>query len=83
MTPCLASAHTGWWHKPDYIINELSINSVIARPWHDEVLSLETSSSYTMQGYAYTGEAHAAGFRVEHRRLFIRMTITTAVWWCS
>lgn len=45
----------GWWYKPDFIINELNINSAISRPWHDEVLPLASNTPYTMSGYAYTG----------------------------
>ena len=48
----------GWWYKPEYIFNELNINSVIASPAHDEVLRIERSANlqpYTMRGYAYTG----------------------------
>nr|BDT56506.1 nitrate reductase-like protein [Rapaza viridis]BDU67343.1 nitrate reductase-like [Rapaza viridis] len=44
----------GWWYKPEYIINDLNINSAIWAPAHDEVISA-TRSSYTVQGYAYTG----------------------------
>lgn len=46
---------SGWWFKPDFIINELNINSAVSRPWHDEVLPLGTNNMYTMNGYAYTG----------------------------
>jgi len=54
---------TGWWYKPDFIINELNINSAIARPWHDELVALSHNSgagqradrAYTVQGYAYSG----------------------------
>lgn len=45
----------GWWFKPDFIINELNINSAVSRPWHDEVLPLGTNSVYNMNGYSYTG----------------------------
>ncbi|GMH44112.1 hypothetical protein BSKO_12046 [Bryopsis sp. KO-2023] len=45
----------GWWFKPEYIINELNINSAIARPWHDEVVYLDQNKPYTMSGYAYSG----------------------------
>lgn len=45
----------GWWYKPDYIINELNINSAVARPWHDEVVSLKENKPYQISGYAYTG----------------------------
>lgn len=53
----LASAHvtSGWWYKPDFIINDLNINSAVARPWHDEVISLQENTPYTCKGYAYAG----------------------------
>ncbi|OAY85245.1 Nitrate reductase (NADH) [Ananas comosus] len=47
-----------WWHKPEYIINELNINSVITTPCNDEILpinALTTLSPYTIRGYAYSG----------------------------
>jgi len=51
----------GWWYKPDYIINELNINSAIAFPGHKEVVSLINATTkapaktYKVQGYCYTG----------------------------
>ncbi|XP_051192559.1 nitrate reductase [NAD(P)H] [Lolium perenne] len=53
----LANAEA-WWYKPECMINELNINSVIATPGHDEVLpinALTTQKPYTMKGYAYSG----------------------------
>ncbi|KAJ6846898.1 nitrate reductase [NADH] [Iris pallida] len=47
-----------WWYKPEHIINELNVNSVITTPGHDEMLpinSVTTQTSYTMKGYAYSG----------------------------
>ncbi|OAY70130.1 Nitrate reductase (NADH) 1 [Ananas comosus] len=47
-----------WWYKPEYIINELNINSVITTPGHDEILpinALTTQRPYIMRGYAYSG----------------------------
>lgn len=48
----------GWWKKPEYIINELNINSVITTPCHDEILPINASTTqrpYTLRGYAYSG----------------------------
>ncbi|XP_051139382.1 nitrate reductase [NADH] 2-like [Andrographis paniculata] len=53
----LANAE-GWWYKPEFIVNELNINSVVTTPFHDEILpinSATTQSPYTMRGYAYSG----------------------------
>ncbi|CAL9171474.1 unnamed protein product [Musa hybrid cultivar] len=53
----LANAEA-WWYKPEYIINELNINSVITTPGHDEILPINaftTQRPYTMKGYAYSG----------------------------
>ena len=30
-------ARSGWWFRPDYIINDININSVVSSPAHDEV----------------------------------------------
>ena len=46
---------TGWWFKPDYIINDLNINSAVSRPWHDEVIPIGQNEPYTVKGYAYAG----------------------------
>ncbi|OEL30884.1 Nitrate reductase [NADH] 1 [Dichanthelium oligosanthes] len=48
----------GWWYKPEHVINELNVNSVITTPGHDEVLPVNattTQGGYTMKGYAYSG----------------------------
>ncbi|GAB2245286.1 hypothetical protein Droror1_Dr00000779 [Drosera rotundifolia] len=47
-----------WWYKPEHIINELNINSVITTPSHEEMLPINswtTQRPYTLKGYAYTG----------------------------
>lgn len=44
-----------WWFKPEYIINQLNINSVISSPGHAEVINPITHPTYTLAGYAYTG----------------------------
>nr|AHM76763.1 nitrate reductase [Morus alba]AHM76764.1 nitrate reductase [Morus alba] len=53
----LANAES-WWYKPEYIINELNINSVITTPCHQEILPINswtTQRPYTLKGYAYSG----------------------------
>jgi nitrate reductase (NAD(P)H) len=45
----------GWWYKPEYICNDLSINSAIAKPDHDETLKVTPGGTYSIQGYCYTG----------------------------
>ncbi|WCJ44582.1 Nitrate reductase [NADH] [Euphorbia peplus] len=53
----LANAEA-WWYKPQHIINELNINSVITTPSHEEVLPINswtTQRPYTLKGYAYSG----------------------------
>jgi len=50
----------GWWYKPDYTVNELNINSVIASPAHNETVLIPRDgvhdiSTYKFKGYAYTG----------------------------
>ena len=47
-------ACAGWWYKPEYIINQLSIQSVISSPAHDEKIPFN-QEMYTMKGYAYSG----------------------------
>ncbi|KAJ4834618.1 hypothetical protein Tsubulata_014935 [Turnera subulata] len=53
----LANAEA-WWYKPEYIINELNINSAITTPSHEEILPINswtTQRPYTLKGYAYSG----------------------------
>ena len=47
----------GWWYKPDYIINQLNLNSAIAYPGHREVVPFTggNKQTYTIKGYAYNG----------------------------
>jgi len=51
------SLKNGWWYKPEYIFNELNINSAIASPLHDEELPIAKNidKTYNVSGYAYTG----------------------------
>jgi len=51
------SLKNGWWYKPEYIFNELNINSAIASPLHDEELPIAKNidKTYKVSGYAYTG----------------------------
>jgi nitrate reductase (NAD(P)H) len=46
-----------WWYKPEYIFNELNINSVLTKPDHNEMLPIDgnTGKNYELAGYAYTG----------------------------
>lgn len=45
----------GWWKDPNYILNELNINSTISSPAHDERVYLDQNRPYLMKGYAYSG----------------------------
>ncbi|GMH46245.1 hypothetical protein TrRE_jg6467, partial [Triparma retinervis] len=46
-----------WWYKPEYIFNELNINSAIASPDHNTEIDLGSNltSNFNIQGYAYAG----------------------------
>ena len=49
-----------WWEKPEYIFNELNINSAVTSPAHGEHIrcNYELNSDekeYLVKGYAYTG----------------------------
>ncbi|KAL5137908.1 Kinesin-like protein KIN-5B [Glycine soja] len=45
-SPKLKLLNGGWWYRPEYIINELNINSVITTPCHEEILPI---NSWTTQ----------------------------------
>ena len=46
-----------WWYRPEYIFNELNINSAMTKPDHRETLSIAQNigKTYQVAGYAYTG----------------------------
>ncbi len=46
-----------WWYKPEYIFNELNINSAMSQPDHNETISIakNIANTYDVTGYAYTG----------------------------
>lgn len=46
-----------WWYKPEYIFNELNINSAMSAPDHNETLSIADNigKEFEVAGYAYTG----------------------------
>lgn len=46
----------GWWKRPEYVIYDLNVNSVITTPAHGEQISIQdTVGAYMIKGYAYTG----------------------------
>ena len=45
----------GWWFKPEYLFNQLNINSAIVYPANGEQLTLTGAGVYTIKGYAYSG----------------------------
>lgn len=55
----------GWWYKPEYICNELSINSAASAPSHGEEIPImpcdlsgvpqASVNAYLLKGYAYSG----------------------------
>lgn len=56
MSPDESSKDPNWWRDDRYAIYDLSVNSAIAYPAHDEQLNLTNAEdSYRMQGYAYGG----------------------------
>ena len=44
----------GWWYKPEYLFNQLNVNSAVAHPWHDSFVPID-EESYLIRGYAYSG----------------------------
>ncbi|CAJ1956071.1 unnamed protein product [Cylindrotheca closterium] len=69
------AAREGWWYKQEYIINELSLNSVITYPNHGESLPVNEyiDSTLTLRGYA-----HAGGGRPVTR---VEISTTKGEWW--
>ncbi|GAA6022863.1 hypothetical protein JCM11491_007022 [Sporobolomyces phaffii] len=53
-----ARGERDWWYDPRYIINDLNVNSAIARPAHDEKLVVRrdvVGATYKVEGYVYAG----------------------------
>lgn len=44
----------GWWYHPDFIFNDLNINSAVMYPGHDEVIPLRCNTKVEIGGYAYS-----------------------------
>lgn len=56
ISPETAANEPSWWTDERYAIYDLSPNSAIAFPAHDEVLNLDnTQNVYKVCGYAYSG----------------------------
>ena len=53
VTPEIADSE-GWWERPEFIFNELNINSAISSPAHGERMSSGVGL-FTVKGYAYSG----------------------------
>jgi nitrate reductase (NAD(P)H) len=52
-----AETSADFWYKPEYIFNELNINSAMTSPDHNETLPLvkNLNATYPVVGYAYSG----------------------------
>ncbi|GAB7332409.1 hypothetical protein MBLNU13_g04219t1 [Cladosporium sp. NU13] len=56
VSPEESASNQNWWKDERYAIYDLSTNSAIAYPAHDEQLSIVTADpSYRVKGYAYGG----------------------------
>ena len=47
-----------WWSQPDFVLNELNVQSVVTAPAHDEMIPLAAKGNYTVKGFAYSGMYH-------------------------
>ena len=45
-----------WWSKSDFVLNELNVQSVVTAPAHDEMIALTAQGTYTVKGFAYSGQ---------------------------
>jgi nitrate reductase (NAD(P)H) len=50
----VAANAEGWWYKPDFIINDLNINSAVTAPGHGEARELSAVGGCAFSGYAYS-----------------------------
>ena len=50
------AASDGWWYKQEYIINELSLNSLITKPDHGDTVPIrDINKTMEITGYAHSG----------------------------
>ena len=49
-----AATAEGWWFKPDFIINDLNINSALFTPDQGTILPFQSGKSLEVTGYAYS-----------------------------
>eukprot|EP00438_Fugacium_kawagutii_P008612 Skav234208 [mRNA] locus=scaffold2795:104843:106986:- [translate_table: standard] len=47
----------GWWHKAEYMINHMNINSAMFEPRHNSFVRMEVPT-LRVSGYAYSGGGH-------------------------
>ncbi|KAG8725079.1 hypothetical protein FRC09_009045 [Ceratobasidium sp. 395] len=61
LSPEQAREEKKWWYDPKYVINDLNVNSAIAKPDHEETISISlipdeaAQEFYPIRGYAYAG----------------------------
>lgn len=56
VSPEESASKPKWWRDERYAIYDLSVNSAIAYPAHEEVINIKQSpEKYRAQGYAYSG----------------------------
>ena len=55
VSPEIAAGEKKWWYDERYAIYDLSVNSAIVYPQHNESVQLSSSSTYNVRGYAYGG----------------------------
>ena len=55
VSPEMAGEGSKWWFDERYAIYDLSVNSAIAYPQHNEEVTVSSTPSYNIKGYAYGG----------------------------
>ncbi|QRW27770.1 nitrate reductase [Rhizoctonia solani] len=60
LSPEQARDEKKWWYDPKYLINDLNVNSAIAKPDHEERVEIPQPEDakdlfYPIRGYAYAG----------------------------
>ncbi|CAE6377591.1 unnamed protein product [Rhizoctonia solani] len=60
LSPEQARDEKKWWYDPKYLINDLNVNSAIAKPDHGELVEVPQATDatelfYPIRGYAYAG----------------------------
>ncbi|KAG8718163.1 hypothetical protein FRC08_005817 [Ceratobasidium sp. 394] len=67
LSPEQAREEKKWWYDPKYLIRDINVNSAIAKPDHEETISVPPPDEAAQEFYPIRGYAYAGGGRRVNR----------------